>query len=225
MRTIVYVDGYNFYYGCCRAMNHKWVNIRLVVEKLLPPPHTIDHIYFFTAAIKAEPHNPSTQQRQFLYWRALRTVPNLTIVEGKFQEKPKRLPWAEPRLLRTFKRWLCKWPTTRKHIGPILMKVWVTEEKGSDVNLASQLLMDAFDDKFDCAVVVSNDSDLLTPINVVSTRFKKTVGILIGHQHPSRTLQKSVHFLKQVREGVIKECLFSNSMTDSKGTFSKPDTW
>ena len=40
---------------------------------------------------------------------------------------------------------------------------WVPEEKGSDVNLASHLLVDGFTGKYEVAVVVSNDADLLEP--------------------------------------------------------------
>ena len=56
-------------------------------------------------------------------------------------------------------------------------------EKGSDVNLATQLLLDAFDDRFDVALVVSNDSDLATPIDVVVNRFGKKVGVGAASPH------------------------------------------
>jgi uncharacterized LabA/DUF88 family protein len=108
---------------------------------------------------------------------------------------------------------------------PILVKVWKTEEKGSDVNLATQLLLDAMDDKFDCAVVISNDSDLITPICTVKTRFKKKIGILTGHDHPSKTLQKEIHFIKLIREGVLEASQFPPNLTDSVGTFHKPSSW
>ena len=49
-----------------------------------------------------------------------------------------------------------------------------TEEKGSDVNLATYLLLDAFDNDYDTAIVVSNDSDFIHPIEVVRRRFGKT---------------------------------------------------
>ncbi len=225
MRTIVYIDGYNFYYGCCRKTRHKWINLRRLADKLLPAPHVIEHIYYFTAAIKAPAHNPGTRQRQFLFWRALRMLPDLTIVEGKFLESPKYLPWAEPKPLRTLKRWLCRWPWLRPYLTPLLVRVWKTEEKRSDVNLATQLLLDAFDDKFECAVIVSNDSDLIAPIRQVRHRFGKRIGILTGHAYPSKELQKEADFLKRVREGVLNESLFPDSLTDTEGTFHKPKDW
>ena len=54
--------------------------------------------------------------------------------------------------------------------GPRTVEILDTEEKGSDVNLASHLLLDGFDDEYEMAVVVSNDSDLELPIRMVRTR-------------------------------------------------------
>ena len=58
------------------------------------------------------------------------------------------------------------------------LRVVKTEEKGSDVNLATFLLMDAFDDLFDVAVIISNDSDLKEPIAQISRRVWEEIGIL-----------------------------------------------
>lgn len=57
------------------------------------------------------------------------------------------------------------------------VEIWLNEEKGSDVSLATQLLLDAFDGNFDLAVVISNDSDLAWPILKLRTKFKKNVGV------------------------------------------------
>jgi hypothetical protein len=58
------------------------------------------------------------------------------------------------------------------------VKVLITEEEGSDVNLATYLLLDAFDDAFDVAVVVSDDSDLLQPMRIVKERFNKRIAVI-----------------------------------------------
>lgn len=110
-------------------------------------------------------------------------------------------------------------------MGPILLNVWKIEEKRSDVNLATQLLMDALDDQFECAAIISNDSDLMAPICVVKTRFKKRVGMITGHEHPSKTLQKHIDFIKPIREGVLLASQFPSPMADHQGSFHKPSTW
>ena len=50
---------------------------------------------------------------------------------------------------------------------PEFTQVYKTEEKGSDVNLALHVLNDAWLDQYDCAVIVSNDSDLAESLRLV----------------------------------------------------------
>jgi len=103
--------------------------------------------------------------------------------------------------------------------------VWRTDEKGSDVNLATQLLVDGFDNAYDCAVLVTNDSDLLGPIRVVRHRLGKRVGLLNPQQRPARALQGEAHLYKQIRSGVLAASQFPLTLTDANGTFTKPATW
>jgi hypothetical protein len=105
------------------------------------------------------------------------------------------------------------------------MRVIKTEEKGSDVNLATHLLMDAFDNAFDMAVIVSNDSDLKEPISLVRHRFGKGVGILNPQQNVSRALAPLAHFIKPIRPGALANAQFPTQMADAKGNFSKPGRW
>ncbi len=108
----------------------------------------------------------------------------------------------------------------------VYVRVTKTEEKGSDVNIASHLLMDAFRDEFEVAVVISNDSDLLTPIWMVRHHFKKQVGILNPQpKNPSRALAKEVDFFKTIRHGAVRASEFPRELSDSVGTFRKPDIW
>ena len=82
--------------------------------------------------------------------------------------------------------------------GTGMAQVDRTEEKGSDVNLASYLLFDAFDQDFETALVISNDSDLVFPVGEVRQRFGVTVGVAcpVYHsgRHPSRELVKATDF-------------------------------
>jgi hypothetical protein len=226
MRTIVYVDGFNFYYGCCRGTPHRWVNPWRVAEHLLPAPdHELVALFYFTAAIKPQPHDPAQRQRQECYWRALRTVPNLRLVEGTFLQSRRQLPRVEPRWWRAIQRRLAHWPRLRPLAAPRTVAVLRSEEKGSDVNLATQLLLDALDHHFDCAAVVSNDSDLLAPIRAVRQRFGRKIGLLSGTAHPSRVLTAEVNFVKHIREGVMARSQFPPALTDARGTFHKPASW
>jgi uncharacterized LabA/DUF88 family protein len=83
-------------------------------------------------------------------------------------------------------------------------RVIKTEEKGSDVNLATHLLHDAHRGPFDVAVVISNDSDLLEPIRIVRRELGKRVGILNPHPKPSRALLPHIDFIKPIRAGALR---------------------
>jgi uncharacterized LabA/DUF88 family protein len=98
-------------------------------------------------------------------------------------------------------------------------------EKGSDVNLATHLLVDAFDDAFECAVIVSGDSDLHTPVQIVANRFHKTVGVINPQKIPCKEIQRTADFYKHIREVALQISQFPPLLTDMQGTFHKPSSW
>lgn len=117
-------------------------------------------------------------------------------------------------------------------------EVWKTEEKGSDVNLATRLLADAFDGDFDVAVILSNDSDLLLPISLIQQRFGLPVGVLnpqIGFPNPSTglyrkattsyALKNQAAFYRPIRPRTLGSSLFPPSLVDQNGTITKPAGW
>jgi hypothetical protein len=95
-----------------------------------------------------------------VYLAALRTTEGLEIHFGQFVEHAKLQRLVRPGGGRT------------------KALVWVPEEKGSDVNLASHLLVDGFTGRYDVAVVLSNDADLLEPVRLVRSVLKRPVGVL-----------------------------------------------
>jgi len=109
--------------------------------------------------------------------------------------------------------------------GPDYVEVIKTEEKGSDVNLATQLLRDAYQNRFECAVVVSGDSDLLAPIKVVIEEMRKPVGVVNPQKNPCRVLQKRATFYKHIRQSALAKSPFPAMLKDSAGTFRKPSVW
>jgi hypothetical protein len=62
-----------------------------------------------------------------------------------------------------------------------------TEEKGSDVNLATFLLLDAFQRDCDAAVMMSNDSDLKLPIEVAQRELRMRIGVVNPHPPARRS--------------------------------------
>jgi uncharacterized LabA/DUF88 family protein len=208
MRTRVYIDGFNLYYGCLKGTPAKWLNPALLCDNLLPR-NRVDAIRYFTATVSARPNDPDQATRQQTYLRALATEPRISVHLGHFLTHEVNMPdaaaWRQGRYLPR--------------------RVVKTEEKGSDVNLATYLLTDAFDDLFDCAVLVSNDSDLKEPLSIVRNRFGKTVGLLNPQQIASRALIPLAHFRKQIRYSALNRAQFPQQMTDKVGTFTKPARW
>jgi uncharacterized LabA/DUF88 family protein len=207
IRTNVYIDGFNFYYGALRKTRYRWVNVRKLCELLLPK-NTVAEIKYFTALVSARPNDPDQTVRQQLFLRALQTVPGVSIHLGHFLSHEVTMPLAG-------------------QVGrrQQYVRVIKTEEKGSDVNLATHLLHDAHMGRFDIAVVVSNDSDLLEPIKIVRGQLGKKVGILNPHKNPSRALLPHIDFIKQIRPGVLQASQFSPVLRDEHGTFTKPVAW
>jgi len=205
--TNVYIDGFNLYYRSLKGTPFKWLDLAALCQKRLPR-HQINRIRYFTARVVPRPSKPQTAQRQQVYLRALETIPNLSIHYGHYLSHPVRMPLANP-------------PAA----GPRFAEVIKTEEKGSDVNLATYLLLDAFRSDFEQAVIVSNDSDLCTPIDVVRSQFNLPVGIMCPAQNPSGALCGVATFVLRIRKGLLGVSQFPATVHDAKGTITKPATW
>ena len=207
LRTNIYVDGFNLYYGALRKTPHRWVNLNTLFQYLLPK-NPIQSIKYFTALVSARPNDLNAPARQKLYLRALSTIPELSVHFGHFLvhqvTMPLVVPVGEPQQY---------------------VKVIKTEEKGSDVNLATHLLHDAHMNKFDVAVVVSNDSDLLGPIKIVRNELCKKVGVINPQKNPSRAILPHIDFIKQIRSGVLQASQFPKQLSDARGLFTKPPSW
>jgi hypothetical protein len=86
-------------------------------------------------------------------------------------------------------------------------------------------LHDAFQNKFDAAILVTGDSDLLEAVRIVTKELKKTVGVLNPQPKPCQVLLKEATFYKQIRAGVVSSCQFPDEIADAIGTFHKPEMW
>jgi uncharacterized LabA/DUF88 family protein len=193
MRVGVYVDGYNLYYGgrdwCGRSQpGWRWLDIRQMIDGILVRKSgwstaTIHRLIYCTARIDART-NPSGQFDQDTYLKALRTSGCVDHIEyGKYVARTKTAPLAtrdrQGRPVVVTSGWPVMVQDSSSHPVPdaqFLVSVLNTEEKGSDVNVASHLLIDALTSAVDAAVIVSNDSDLKFPIQ--EARKRVPVGVI-----------------------------------------------
>ena len=215
MRTIVYIDGFNLYYGACRAPGRRWLNPLALAQRLLPNDE-IAEIAYFTANIKRDPEDPGAQDRQRLYHRALQTIPILEIFLGRYISKRVRgdLVDAAPDEL------------SRR-------TVLTYEEKGTDVNLATRLLLDGFNRRYESAAVISNDGDLKMPIRVVREELGLHVTVVnpvLHSRHRSAALSPdplpvNASFIRLSARDVT-ECQFPDQIVSPKGArLVKPEMW
>jgi hypothetical protein len=208
LRTNVYIDGFNFYYRCVKGTPFKWLDVSKLATLVLPGNASVNRIRYFTARVTPLPGNPDAPIRQQIYLRALGTIPNLEITFGHFLTNETMMPLAAP-----------------APGGPKFVKVRRTDEKGSDVNLATYLLLDAFRKDCQAALVISNDSDLAEPIRLAREQFGLRIVLAVPPRKPSVTLMKLAHLIRRVRPGVLQASQFPDVLTDSVGTFRKPATW
>jgi hypothetical protein len=197
-RTYVYVDGFNLYYRALRKTKFKWLDLEVLVRGLLDTDNEIQQIRYFTAPVsgKSDPGVPVRQQR---YLQALRTLPTMSIHEGNFLTRAKVRPLVRP-----------------VPGGPTHVEIWNTEEKGSDVNLATYLIHDAWRDLFDVAVVLSQDTDLNEPVRIVRDEIKKPVGVVVLDGKAPGKLSTFGSFVRHITPSDLAAAQFPDSIPFGK---------
>ncbi len=105
-----------------------------------------------------------------------------------------------------------------------MARVIRTEEKGSDVNLASYLLTDIWRGICDCAVVVTNDSDIAGALDLAKRYNQVRIGLITpAKRHPSWQLKKYADFVKRIRTNALKQSQLPNPIPNT--TIYKPERW
>ena len=225
LRTTLYIDGFNLYYGAAKNTRLKWVNVVALAEAVLPGLQ-INKTRYFTALVKSTPSDPQQAQRQQTYIRALETLPNLSVHYGHYQ----------------YTRVTAK----HCHPPPDTVHVFKTEEKGSDVNLATYMMADAFRDECDQLVVITNDSDLAEPIRIINYELRRRVIVLnpnsadtaarknarLGgnhESHPSYHLKNAADRFKDIsshgKNCHMARAQFPHTLTDQHGEIKIPASW
>ena len=164
LKTYVYIDGLNLYYRAVRGTPFKWLNIQKLADNLFPGDE-IRKVRYFTSLLNTRPGDPDQPRRQFVYLRALATLPRLKIHYGVFRSGIRWRQLAEP-----------------MEGLPGQVRVLHTEEKGTDVNLATRLLVDGFDKDYEQAVIISNDADFSGAMQYV----RDGLGLRVIQVNPDR---------------------------------------
>ncbi len=245
MKVGAYIDGFNLYYGarklCGRgAEGWRWLDIRSVVKSTLPHAWrdqgaTLERVIYCTARVSGA-RNPSSAADQTVYIRALEAHGSVDEVEfGNFVSRAKFAPLVRP-VPSTYQPTIARpeWPLMLKDAATgddlpdvtLMVSYLHQEEKGSDVNVGTHLLLDVLQQKIDAAVVVSNDSDLKLPVR--EARKRVPVGIvkpgpaqLAGDLRGIPSEGVGRHWWGQLDAVRLRE----HQLPDPVDGLSKPDGW
>src|SRR5262249_32429962 len=96
------------------------------------------------------------------------------------------------------------------------------KEKGSDVNLASRLITDAYERRCAMAAVLSSDSDLRRPIEIADALLSRGVIVLNPNTSHARSLKAVPTGSFRIRNATFRGSLFPDEVTPR---IRKPDDW
>ena len=243
MRIGVYVDGFNLYYGgrslCGRSSpGWRWLDLKALAADLVGRRHNwagalIERVVYCTALIDGAT-NSGGRLDQDTYLRALQRSHSVDVVElGHYVARVKRAPLAtsgpggRPIITRSH------WPLMVQDRSGVdiprasfMVSYAYREEKGSDVNVASHLLVDVLQGDVDAAVVISNDSDLRYPVQ--QARRRVPVGVvnpspnqLAGDLRGSATDGVGRHWWYQL----VPADLYAHQFPDPAAGVAKPSGW
>lgn len=211
-RYCFYIDGFNVYHALNDAIfseqkishkpnykyrKYKWLNYRKLALNVVGPSDTIAEIYYFTAYARWRPYS---YRRHKEYIKALRSE-NIKIIPGRFMKKYISCHNCETNFL-------------------------THEEKGTDVNIALQILQDAISDTYDRAIIITSDSDILPAIEAVHRNAPdKEMGVMFPIGRRCYHLEQGADFKRKMTEKLLQNSLFPAQLLVGTSTITKPNSW
>ena len=204
LKVIAYIDGFNLYYALrtIGGRRYYWLDLRRLAENLLRPDQRLERVHYFTSRVVPKENDTGKMVRQITYLEALETLPDLHVHYG--YNLPKR---AE---------------------GFQCGGAWLTyEEKMTDVNIAVQLVCDAYEDAFDVAILVSADSDLTRPVTAILERFpEKQVVVAFPPNRVSKQLRAAATASFTIGRKRISDSQLPDEIAKPDGyVLRRPERW
>ncbi len=200
-RVISYVDGFNLYFGLKAGgwSRFYWLNVSKLSENLLLSSQELVTTKYFTSRIAAP---PDKVKRQTLFIEATQESTKAELIFGQYFQTPFKCP-------------LCA-GTDR-----------VPTEKMTDVNIATEMLTDAFQDRFDTALLISADSDLLAPVKAIRRLFpEKRIVVAFPPNRTSDMLKQSASAHIFIGKHTLAASLLPEKITKRDGyVIERPTRW
>lgn len=230
LRTRVYVDGYNLYYGCLRKTPYKWLDIRALAERILASVLvnvegesakfllTPLAVKYFTAAIlKNFARSDDSVPSQAAYHQALRghLGSALELIEGYYSAEPARAH---------------RWVKGQAARDSELVDIWKLVEKQSDVALALHAYGDALRGEVDHVVFVTNDTDVVPCLDLIRAHTSARIGLIIptrASERPANTdLSRRADWVRMhVLEDELAGCQLPAMVKLDGRAVHKPLSW
>ena len=202
-RYCFYIDGFNVYYSIHhyaarqKTQKYKWLNYKKLAESSIGNKDTIEAVYYFSSYLTWKP-NAVTRHKTYI--KALRSV-GVEYIQGRFKEKTLTCHHCHKQY--------------KSH-----------EEKQTDVNIAVKIVADAATDKYDKAVIVSADTDLIPAIKTVHTIWpEKEVGVMFPVARRSFELSQEADFILKMKSKRLISCQFPHKIQIGKDIIERPDGW
>ncbi len=221
MKTALYIDGYNLYYGLIKKSPFKWLDLHGLcseIVKVQNPQSEIQSIKYFTAPIitKFSEHKEMAQQSQNYYHKALcaHSKGCIEIINGYF-DVGINTPVIYQKPIDLSDR----------------VKTWKLEEKQTDVNIALEMYRDASLGGVDQQILISSDSDLVPALNYIKGDFENIVlGLILPRNNQNRrrnnALSDCVNWTRRyISEGELKKHQLPDMVPTNKKPVYKPKYW
>jgi len=199
MRVSIYVDGFNVYHGVEEhCPEYLWLSYRALAEVLTESQETIQDVYYFTAVATWKSRKAITEHEHFIL--AQKSV-DVKVVRGRFQKQ-----------------------STECHLCHRFYTTHV--EKRTDVNIAVQVMEDAFGNRFDKAWLVSADSDLLPIIGAVKRLAPdKLINVMFPIGRNSYDLRQTANAYRKMKRKHLARCQFPDRITYRGMVLGRPADW
>jgi uncharacterized LabA/DUF88 family protein len=192
IRVVAYIDGFNLYFGLKDAKWKKyyWLNLQLLAQNLLRQGQELIYTKYFTSRISLPIEK---QRRQSIFIEAVETLTDVEIFYGHYQTNPRKC----------------------MNCG---YKSMIASEKMTDVNIAVEMMADAYQDRFDTALLISADSDLTAPIASIRQLFpEKKVVVAFPPMRNSIQLQRTANAYIPIGRATIAKSVFPDRIQKADG--------
>ncbi len=200
MRIIAYIDGFNLYHAIddLRRPALKWVDLWALTVSLARGGENVTEVNYFSAYAT---WLPTAHQRHIEYVKGLEHA-GVTCHMGHFKSKSR----------------------TCRSCGA----QWIQhEEKETDVHMAARIVVDACEDRYDRAIIITADSDLAPALSIVRTRFPEKQLFVVappGRHNHARSLKTRL----TLTPGRLASCLLPASALDpstGRTLFTRPNNY